>query len=123
MKVPTALLAPIVLVSFLAVIIAANAWELPTQTSEFSQTSAKTQEVQVIVDGLFCRGKSNFLVRMLSESPGLITVNTYVQEQRAVIVFDPSKISVHQIQQVIETQFRLEDGRIVQPFRVREVRR
>lgn len=123
MKIPSALPAPVVLVSFLAVILAANTWELPTQKSEFAETSGKTNQVQLIVDGLFCRGKSNFLLNMLSESPGLISVNTYVQEQRAVIVFDPSKISVPRIRQIIETQFRLDDGRIVQPFSVREVQR
>jgi len=122
MKIPAALLAPAVLVSFLAVILVANAWELPTQKSTFTENSDKTQQVELILDGLFCRGKSSFLVKMLSESPGLISVNTYVQDQRAVVVFDPSKTSVDQIQQIIETQFRLDDGRIVQPFKVYEVR-
>jgi hypothetical protein len=122
MKFPAVLLAPAVLVSFLAVILAANAWELPTQASKFVESTEKTRRIQVIIDGLFCRGKSNFLLNMLSQSQGLVSVNTYVQEQRAVIVFDPAKTSVAQIRQTIETQFRLDDGRIVQPFKVREVK-
>ena len=119
MKIPAALLAPVVLVTFAAVILAANAWELPTQKNEFAVTADGARQVQFLVDGLFCRGKSNFFVNMLAESHGLISVNTYVQEQRAVIVFDPSKISEPEIRQIIETQFQLDDGRIVQPFKVR----
>ncbi|MFC1835243.1 hypothetical protein ACFL2Q_10990 [Thermodesulfobacteriota bacterium] len=60
---------------------------------------------------------------MLSQAPGLVSVDTYVQEHRAVILFDPTKISVTQIQQIIETRFRLTDGRIVQPFSVRWVKK
>jgi hypothetical protein len=123
MKIPALLLAPVVVVSFFGVILAANLWELPTQRSQIAEASTKTTEIHVIVDGLFCRGKSNFLVNMLSKAPGLVSVDTYVQEQRAVIVFDPTKISVNEIEQIIETPFRLTDGRIVQPFSVREVRK
>ena len=122
MKIPAFLLAPAVVVSFFGVIFAANHWELPTQQSKIAEASAKTTEINVIVDGLFCRGKSNFLVNMLSQAPGLVSVETYVQEQRAVITFDPTKISVTQIQEIIETRFRLNYGRIVQPFSVREVK-
>ncbi len=122
MKIPAVLLAPAVLVSFFGVILAADLWELPTQQSRIAEASAKTSEIQVIVDGLVCRGKSNFFLSMLSQAPGLVSVDTYVQEHRAVIVFDPTKTSVTRIQQVIETPVRLSDGRIVQPFSVREVR-
>ncbi len=122
MKIPAFLLAPAVVVSFFGVVFAANLWDLPTQQSKIAEASAKTTEINVIVNGLFCRGKSNFLVNMLSQVPGLVNVDTYVQEQRAVIVFDPTKISQIRIRQIIETRFRLSDGRIVQPFSVREVR-
>jgi hypothetical protein len=122
MKIPSLLLAPVVIVSFFGVIVAANLWELPTQQSKFEEASANTGEIEIIVNGLFCRGTSNFFISMLSGAPGLVTVETYVQEHRAVIVFDPTKISVPQIRQIIESPVRLRDGRIVQPFQVREVR-
>ena len=121
MKIPVALLAPIVLVSFVGVILAANLWELPTQQTQFVESTNKTSEMRVIVDGLFCRGTSNFFIGMLSQAPGLINVNTYVQEHLAVISFDPTKTSVKDIREFIESPIRLQDGRVVQPFRVREV--
>ena len=122
MKIPPLLLAPAVVISFFGVILAASLREVPTQQSRITETSGKTKEVSVIVDGLFCRGKSIFFTNMLSQAPGLVSVDTYVQEQRAVIVFDPRIITVAQIQQIIETPFRLDDGSVVQPFAVREVR-
>jgi hypothetical protein len=121
MKIPTGWLTPLVLVSFVGVILAANLWELPTQQHQFENTSEKTQELQIIVDGLRCRGTSNFFLGKLSDVDGLISVNTYVQEHRAVIVFDPTRISVEEIRQIIEAPVRLRNGRTVKPFTVREV--
>jgi hypothetical protein len=121
MKIPLGWLAPLVLVSFIGIVLAANLWELPTQQHQFGETSAKTQEIRMIVDGLRCRGTSNFFLSKLSDVEGLISVNTYVQEHRAVIVFDPSRISVEEIRGMIEAPVRLRTGRIVRPFTVQEV--
>ena len=121
MKIPVGWLAPVVLVSFFGVILTANLWELPTQQHRFGETASETQEIQMIVDGLRCRGTSNFFLNKLSDVNGLISVNTYVQEHRAVIVFDPAQISTDDIRQIIEAPVRLRNGRIVQPFTVREV--
>jgi hypothetical protein len=121
MKIQTGWLAPVVLVSFFGIILAANVWELPTQQHQFGDTSTNTRDIQMIVDGLRCRGTSNFFLNKLSGVVGLISVNTYVQEHRAVIVYDPSKISVEEIQQVIEAPVRLRNNRIVKPFTVREI--
>ena len=122
MKIPTGWLAPLVLASFFGVILTSTLWELPTQQHQFGDSAANTRNIEMIVNGLRCRGTSNFFSKKLSVVDGLISVNTYVQEHRAVIVFDPSKISTKEIQQTIEAPVRLRDGRIVQPFAVREVR-
>ena len=114
-------LVPLVICSFLGVILAANAWELPTTQHQFEETSAETAQVQMMVDGLRCRGTANFFINMLSPVEGLVSVDTYVQEHRAVIVFDPALITTEEIRQVIEAPVTLRDGRVVQPFRVREV--
>ena len=121
MRIPPGWLAPFVLISFIGVILAANLWELPTQQHRFGETSTKTQEIQMIVDGLRCRGTSNFFLSKLSGVDGLISVNTYVQEHRAVIAFDPTQISVEEIRGIIEAPVRLRNGRIVRPFAVREM--
>lgn len=121
MKIPTGWLTPMVLISFIGVIFAANLWELPTQQHQFGGASTNTRNIEMIVDGLRCRGTSNFFMSKLTGKGGLISVNTYVQEHRAVIVFDPTRISVEEIRQIIEAPVRLRDDRIVKPFTVREM--
>jgi copper chaperone CopZ len=122
MKIPIWVLAPVVIVSFLGVVLAANLWELPTQQHRFGETATETRDVEMIVDGLRCRGTSSFFLNKLSGVDGLISVNTFVQEHRADISYDPSKISIEEIKKMIEAPVRLRDGRIVRPFTVRDVR-
>lgn len=121
MKIHTGWLAPLVLATFLGVVLAANMWELPTQQHRFNEGSSVTGRVEMIVDGLRCRGTSNFFVNQLSEVPGIVSVDTYVQEHRAVIVFNPENISVDGIRQKIEAPVRLQNGQVVKPFTVLEV--
>ena len=122
MKIPVIWLAPIVILSFIGVILAANLWELPTQQHQFGEFAAETRNVEMIVDGLRCRGTSTFFLNKLSGVDGLVSVNTFVQEHRAAIVYDPSTISAREIQKIIEAPVRLRNGRVVKPFIVREVR-
>ena len=122
MKIPAVWLAPMVILSFIGVILAANLWELPTQQHQFGESSGDTRDVEMIVDGLHCRGTSSFFLNTLSGVEGLVSVNTFVQEHRASIVYDPSIISVGEIQKLIEAPVRLKDGRVVKPFTVHEVR-
>jgi len=103
------------------VILAANMWELPTQQHQFSKNSSAANQVEMIVDGLRCRGTSTFFVNKLSETDGIVSVDTYVQEHRAVITFNPEQMSVEGIRQTIEAPVRLQNGQVVKPFTVREV--
>ena len=121
MRIRTGWLAPLVLVTFLGVVLAANMWELPTQQHQFSKDASAASQVEMIVDGLRCRGTSTFFVNALSSIDGIVSVDTYVQEHRAVISFNPERISVEGIRQTIEAPVRLQNGQVVRPFTVREV--
>ena len=120
MKIHSILLPPLVLAAFFATIIIGQTWELPTMQHEFSTTGSDARQVEMIVDGLRCRGTSNFFVARLQDIPGLLGVTTYVQEHRAVIQYDPTVISVEEIREVIEDFVFLPDGRMVRPFAVTE---
>jgi copper chaperone CopZ len=75
----------------------------------------------MIVEGLRCRGTSNFFIKKIEKLPGLLSVSTFVQEHRAEIHYDPSRIDVQKIRGVIEEPVRLQDGRLVKPFKVLEI--
>jgi copper chaperone CopZ len=122
MRIPSYLLAPLVLVVFFGTILIGRTWELPTMGQKFADSSGEPKTVQVIVEGLRCRGTSNFFMKKVEKTPGLLSVSTFVQEHRAEIRFDPSQIDTRKIRQVIEEPVRLQDGRLVKPFKVVEIR-
>ena len=121
MKIKPILLAPLVVILFVSAILIANMWELPSMQHEFAEAKGESQEVQVIVEGLRCRGTSNFFVSMIKDVPGILGVSTYVQEKRAVIDYDISQINLDEIKKAIESPVQLQDGRIVTPFKILEI--
>ena len=121
MKISSGVLTPLVILSFVGIILAANLWELPTQQHSFQETDGEAEGVEMIVNGLLCRGISNFFTGRLSKVEGVVSLDTYVQEHRAVITYDPAVISVGEIKGMIETSIRLRDGRLVRPFTVKEI--
>ena len=64
---------------------------------------------------------SNFLVAKLQRLPGVLGVETFVQEHRAVIKYDAAALSTSQIQQKIEQPVQFKDGTVVNPFTVKEI--
>ena len=122
MKIPSFLLAPLVLVIFFGTILIGRTWELPTMGQTFADSSGEPKTVQMIVDGLRCRGTSNFFIKKIEKEPGLLSVSTFVQEHRAEIRYDPLRIDVESIRRIIEEPVRLQDGRLVKAFKVVEIR-
>ena len=121
MRIHPALLPPVVALLFLGSILAARSWELPTMQHRFSDAGSRGRNVQMVVEGLRCRGTSSFFVQRLEQVPGLLAVGTYVQEHRATITYDPSLITPQRIQEIIEEPIMQPDGMIVRPFRVSKI--
>jgi len=122
-RIPSVLLAPLVGLTFFGAIVIGQTWELPTMGQEFGASAGGEQSVEMIVQGLRCRGTSNFFMQQMGEVPGIVSISTFVQEHRAEIKYDASQIDVKGIQSAIEAPVLLQDGRFVQPFEVLEVRR
>ena len=123
MKIPSTILAPLVAAFFLGAIFLGNSWKLPTMEQEFREAEGREEVVEMIVRNLTCRGKSNFFLKRLESVDGVISVSTYVQEQRASIKYDTSKTDPERIKHIIEKQVRLQDGSMVQPFQVLDIDR
>lgn len=122
MKINSSLLAPVVVVAFLGIILIGNKWELPSMQEQFSQSTGQIQTVNIIVQGLRCRGTSNFFMKVVGEAPGVVSVSTFVQEHRATIKYDPSQIDPEGIARFVEKPVRLKNGRTVSPFKVLEIK-
>jgi copper chaperone CopZ len=122
MRIRSSLLAPMVVVLFLATIWIGKLWELPSMERTFAAAPGEVHSADFVVEGLRCRGTSNFFMSMTEGVPGIVSVTTFVQEHRATIKFDPSQIDIQGISRAIEQPVRLRDGRVVSPFRVLEIR-
>jgi len=76
---------------------------VPTLTKNYShELVGKTGKVDMIVKNLRCRGTSNLLSYILETNPGIISLETYVSEHKARIVYDKSKTSPENIKLLIE---------------------
>ena len=123
MKIHSALLAPVVGVVFLGVILMGSAWELPSMQKQFGKSAEREKSVEMIVNGLRCRGTSNFFMKVVGEIPGVVSVSTYVQEHRASIKYDPSQINPDEIAEIINEPVNMRNGRTAKPFQVTEIKR
>jgi copper chaperone CopZ len=121
MKLPVSALAPLVVALFFGIVLMGSSWELPSMQKKFGETEAKTASVSMIVDGLHCRGTSNFFMKVAEKIPGVISVSTYVQEHRAEIDYDPSATEPDKIAEAIQKPVTLANGRTVAPFKVKEI--
>ncbi len=121
MKIHPFLLAPTVGVVFLGVIFIGSAWELPSMKKDFGLPAQQEKTVEMIVDGLHCRGTSNFFMSVVEKVPGVLSVSTFVQEHRASIAYDPTKIDPEGIAEAVEKPVRLRNGRTAQPFQVTKI--
>jgi len=121
MRIHPVLLPPLVALIFLGALVAARSWELPTMQHRFSTGTSERQEVEMLVEGLRCRATSDFFVKRLQDVPGLLAVDTYVQEHRASITYDPTRIAPERIREIIEEPVIIQDGSFVRPFRVTQI--
>ena len=90
---------------------------------EFGEAEGEQEVVEMIVRNLTCRGKSNFFMKKLEGVEGVISVSTYVQEQRANIKYDTSRTDPERLKRIIEEPVRLQDGSMVPLFEVLEIDR
>ena len=122
MKVPLGLFSPVIGVLFLLTIFMSQNWELPTLSHTFSDSTSESRKVEFVVQGLHCRGTANFFVRKIGETPGLLSLTTFVQKHSAQIEYDPTLIGIEEIRREIEEPVRLRDGRMARPFKVVEIK-
>ena len=78
--------------------------KLPTLKKTFPlyETKSGFSQVDMIVNGLRCRGKSSTLGYILGQDPGIAYLETYVSEFRARILYDPAQTNPDKIRKEIE---------------------
>ena len=74
-----------------------------------------------IVDGLKCKGTAAFFTSLYDSIPGIIGIETFATEHKAVIAYVPDKIGIDSIKTIMEQKITFDDGTSEQVFVCRQI--
>lgn len=97
------------------------AFTQPTLAMTFGDEAAPGAKAAFVVDGVRCRGTAHFFASLYEQVPGIVAIEAYASEHRAVFTFDPAVTSVDRIRAVMEAPIPFKDGTSNQVFRCRSV--
>ena len=86
----------------------------PTLTKVFAEQPG--EKAVFVVDGIRCWGTANFFTSLYEETPGVLSIQAYASERKAVFTFNPSIISRDRIRAIMEAPIPFNDGTTGQVF-------
>jgi hypothetical protein len=87
---------------------------LPTTTVGAAQATGA--RLECIVSGVKCKGTAAFFTSLYEGVDGVLAIETYATEHKAVFTYDPAKITPGEIERVMEQEVLLNDGSRAQVF-------
>lgn len=90
-------------------------------TTNVSYETKDGQKVAFIVDGLKCKGTAAFFTSLYDSIPGIIGIETFATEHKAIITYAPDKIYIDSIKAVMEAKILFDDGTSEQVFFCKQV--
>lgn len=107
-----ALVIPALIIALTLVAFATtNTYRVPTIEIQFVEVRpVEVSTVEFVVEGLKCRGTSMGFARLISASPGVVSLTTYTRERKAVVEYDPAAITADEIRAAYEAPV-VRDGR------------
>ncbi len=92
-----------------------NLFTRPTLT--WTVADRPGEKAVFVVDGLRCRGTAQFLASLYENTPGILSIQAFATERKAVFTFDPRVISRDRIRGIMEAPVPFNDGTTGQVFR------
>lgn len=117
MKVPKIVVPVLVVVMLAGGYVLRHAFTQPTTSTAFDSSAEAEATLVCVVEGLKCRGTAAFFTKLFENTTGIVSLETFASEHRAVFTYDPSVIDSDQIRAVIEQKVPLRDGTSSQVFR------
>ena len=93
-----------------------TAFTQPTSTVTYDQQGG--QQSTFIVDGLKCKGPAGFFTSLYDSLPGVLGIETFATEHKAIFTYDPDIISRDSIQAIMEQEMIFNDGSRGQVFKM-----
>jgi hypothetical protein len=92
-----------------------NVFTQPTTNVAFN--TEKGTQATFIVDGLKCKGTAAFFTSLYDSVPGIIGIETFATEYKAIVTYDPDIITRDSIKSVMEQEVTFEDNSRGQIFK------
>lgn len=115
MRIPRLLIPTIVIASLFGGYFLRSAFTQPTTTTTYDQASGA--KVTFIVDGVKCKGTAAFFTSLYDSIPGVIGIETFATEHKAIFTYDPDKITRDSIRAIMEAPIPFDDGTSEQIFK------
>ena len=114
MRIPHLLLPILVIAALFGGFVLRNTFTQPTTSVALNDGMGAT--LTCTVDGLKCKGTANFFTGLYEGTPGIIGIETFATEHRAVFTYDSSVIKPDHIRAIMEAPIPFEDGSRQQVF-------
>ncbi len=70
-----------------------------------------------VVEGVKCKGTAAFFSSLYEGVPGVISIETFATEQRAIFTYNPNLITTDSIRAIMEAPIDFDDGTSMKVFR------
>lgn len=115
MPIPKLVIPTAVIIALFGGYFLRTAFTQPTTMTSFEQTPG--EKATFIVDGVKCKGTAAFFTSLYDSIPGIIGIETFASEHKAVFTFDPDRITRDSIRAIMEAPIPFDDGTTEQIFR------
>jgi len=115
MRIPHTIIPVLVLVALIGGYSLRTTFTQPTTNRAYDQTSGST--ATFIVDGVKCKGTATFFTSLYDSVPGIIRIETFATEHKAIFTYDSKMISRDSIRTIMEAPIPYDDGTSGQVFK------
>ncbi len=115
MRVPKLIIPVLMILALFGGYFLRTAFTQPT-TNVMYDSKTGSQAI-FVVDGLKCKGTAGFFTSLYENTPGIIGIETFATEHKAVVTYDPDVITRDGIKRVMEQEILFDDGTREQVFK------
>jgi len=115
MRIPHTVVPALVIAALTGGYFLRAAFTQPTTNIAYDKRAGAT--ATFIVDGVKCKGTAGLFTSLYDSTQGIIGIETFATEHKAIFTFDPAMITRDSIRAIMEAPFPFADGTKSQIFK------
>jgi hypothetical protein len=115
MQIPKLLIPLLVIAALVGGYFLRSAFTQPT--TSITRASTTGAKATFIVDGVKCKGTATFFSSLYDSIPGVLGIETFATEHKAIFTYDPAIITTDSIRSVMEREIKFDDGTSAQLYK------